>query len=769
MDQQFSEKITSTNHRAGELHTVRSVIARLPIPCLLFWGHDTLLYWNDSFSRLLTRFSNKTAKEGAPAPTLLQDAWPAISPLVKKIFNTNKAVSAPKGLFPPLEGAFDTCDLEPVSDSNGKPCGVLVSFITKETGPGIQNMLQESEERFRAMVNASSDVVYRMSPDWKEMRQLDGRGILTDTGVSDPQWLQKYIRPKDQELVLQKIEQAIKNKTIFELEHQVLQADGSTGWTFSRAVPILNSEGQIIEWFGAASDITKRKHVERALGVASEELEAQRRLYDAITGSTPDLVYGIDLNYKFVYANRALLEMWGRTWEQSKGLGLLALGYEPWHAEMHEREIDEVVATKRSIRGEVSFPHATLGKRIYDYIFSPILNEKGEVELIAGTTRDISDIKRTEDALKQSEEQFRTLTESLPQLIWTSRPDGACDFFNWKWYEYTGSTPETSYGDGWASYIHPEHRNGLYNAWQNSLRTGTPIVFEFQLRRADDSYQWFYVLGNPIYGQDGSIRKWVGALTNIEGQKAVESQLESLVAERTKELKRSNEDLLQFAHVASHDLKEPVRKIKTFVNRLMHDTATSPSDDARVFINKIDSAANRMYQMIEGVLRYSTMTNLQEDIAEVDLNQVLRQIETDLEIKIQENKATLQYEALPVIEGAPVLIYQLFYNLINNSLKFAKKGVPAQLTLTTKEIIKDDQPFALVYVADNGIGFPQAYAESIFGTFTRLNTKDQYEGTGLGLALCKKIVERHGGSITATGAVNEGAVFCICLPVKQKV
>lgn len=504
-----------------------------------------------------------------------------------------------------------------------------------------------------------------------------------------------------------------------------------------------------------------------ATGIALDKMEAQRRLYDAITGSTPDLVYVINLDYKFVYANKALLEMWGRTLEQSIGQGLLALGYEPWHAEMHEREIDKVVATKKPIRGEVSFPHATLGKRVYDYIFAPIFSESGEVELIAGTTRDISDLKHIEDALKQSEEQFRTLTESMPQLIWTSHPDGYCDFFNRRWYEYTGSTPEMSYGDGWAGYVHADQREGLYRAWFSSLHTGTPIMHEFQLRKADGTYQWFYVLGNPIYGQDGAIRKWVGALTNIEWQKAVESGLEKVVAERTRELQRSNEDLLQFAHVASHDLKEPVRKIRTFANRLLEDETSSLSGVGRVFIKKIDKASERMYQMIEGVLRYSTMTSLDEDIREIDLNLVLQQIESDLEIKILERKASIRYSGLPVIEGAPLLIHQLFYNLLNNSLKFVRNEVSPQISITARTVSPDRAPLAKIDVTDNGIGFLQAHAESIFNTFTRLNTKDQFEGTGLGLSLCKKIVERHGGTITATAAPDKGAVFSICLPIKQ--
>lgn len=453
---------------------------------------------------------------------MLADTWPAIAPLVEQVFATHIAMPAVKGTIPFLEKAFDACDLQPISDSTGGTCGVLITFIAKE-------------------------------PD----------------------------------------------------------------------------------------------------AIVFDKMEVQRRLYDAITRSVPDLVYVINLDYKFVYANKALLEMWGRTLEQSIGQGLLALGYEPWHAEMHEREIDKVAATKMSIRGEVSFPHATLGERVYDYIFAPIFNENGEVELIAGTTRDISDLKHIEDALKQSEEQFRTLNGSL----------------------------------------------------------------------------------------------------------------ELLVAERTKELQRSNEDLLQFAHVASHDLKEPVRKIRTFANRLLEDATSSLSDAGRVFINKIENASERMYAMIEGVLRYSTMTSLDEDIREIDLNQILQQIESDLEIKILERKASIHYSGLPIIQGAPLLIHQLFYNLLNNSLKFVRKDVPPQITITANTMTSAGASLVKIDVTDNGIGFLQDHAETIFNTFTRLNTKDKYEGTGLGLSLCKKIVERHGGTITATATPDHGAVFSICLPV----
>lgn len=266
-----------------------------------------------------------------------------------------------------------------------------------ETLPADKNKgLTESEERFRALVNATSDVIYRMSPDWSVMRQLESGGFLSRTGEPITDWLDKYIHPVDQKTVKGAIDKAISAKSMFQLEHRVLMADGTIGWTFSSAVPIMDDQGEIIEWFGSASDVTNRKKMEEALQHARDEAEQQKRLNEIVTSNTPDLVYVLDLDYRFIFANPALLRMWGKTWDEAVGKGLLENGYEPWHAEMHEREIDTVVATKKPIRGEVAFPHTTLGRRIYDYIFSPVFNAQGEVEAIAGTTRDISEIKENE-------------------------------------------------------------------------------------------------------------------------------------------------------------------------------------------------------------------------------------------------------------------------------------------------------------------------------------------------------------------------------------
>jgi PAS domain S-box-containing protein len=273
--------------------------------------------------------------------------------------------------------------------------------------------ITETENRLKALIEASSDVVYSMSPDWTQMRELDGRGFLKDSDAPTSNWKSAYIHPEDFELVNSKIEECILQKKTFQLEHRVLRADGTPGWTFSKAIPIFNDEGEITEWFGTAKDITERKETEEALLVAGAKSDQQRRLYETITSSTPDLLYVFDLNYRFTYANQALLTMWGKTWEDSIGKNLLENGYEPWHAEMHEKEIDEIKKNRIPIRGEVSFPHAILGKRVYDYIFTPVFNENGELEAVAGATRDVTDRKKWEESLENSSRELQKLNAEL--------------------------------------------------------------------------------------------------------------------------------------------------------------------------------------------------------------------------------------------------------------------------------------------------------------------------------------------------------------------
>lgn len=246
------------------------------------------------------------------------------------------------------------------------------------------------------------------------------------------------------------------------------------------------------------------------------------------------------------------------------------------------------------------------------------------------------------------------------------------------------------------------------------------------------------------------------------------AQLEERVNERTKELQRSNSDLQQFAHVASHDLKEPVRKIKTFGLRLKQELSAHENETSKEYTDKILESASRMSTMIEGVLTYSSLNALTHELQAVDLNKTLHDITNDLEVLIHQKSAVIQADTLPTIEGIEVLLYQVFYNLINNSLKFSKHDQAPVIKITCRFTSIGKSEFAKIVIADNGIGFDSEHNEEIFQTFTRLNSKSKYDGTGLGLSLAKKIIERHHGTIEASGVKNEGAVFTITLPVKAR-
>jgi len=640
-------------------------------------------------------------------------------------------------------------------------------------------------------------------------------------------------------------------------------------------------------------DITEQKHTEIILKKALNAAERQKRLYDSITNNTPDLVYVFDLNYRFSYANKALLTMWGKSAEDAIGYGLRENGYEEWHAAMHEREIDEIITTKKSIRGTVSFPHAELGSRIYDYILVPVLNEAGQVEAIAGTTRDITDIKHAGEKLQQSKARLSNMIDQTPaptlvlmgddliieqinksmlqmigfgeevigtsllknmpeltnQYIWAQvvkvykegihfnqsevlvshkRTGVLKDYYYniayrplWENGKITGmiqvaidvteqvtarkkleesegrfralvnassdmvysmnadwTTLRNLEGRGFLKdsgepmrdwiekYIHPEDREIVKEAVAAAINGKNIFELEHRVLTAEGTVGWTFSRAVPIMDAQGNITEWFGSAADITTQKTITERLESLVAERTRELQRSNEDLQQFAHVASHDLKEPIRKVKTFTNRLEHYLEDNMDATAKRFMERIHVATDRMFSMIDGVLAYSTANAIQQKYGTVDLNDILKDIETDLEVALQSSGGKIQYQNLPVLEGAAVLLYQLFYNLINNSIKFAKDTEPPQIILSSQT---DADDFAHIIVSDNGIGFEPHHASRIFETFIRLNPKDEFEGTGLGLSLCKKIVERHGGNIIATGIPGKGASFNITLPLTQKV
>ena len=263
-------------------------------------------------------------------------------------------------------------------------------------------------------------------------------------------------------------------------------------------------------------------------------------------------------------------------------------------------------------------------------------------------------------------------------------------------------------------------------------------------------------------------------VTNVSLQEEIDERkrLEEQAVKYATELQGSNRELEQFASVASHDLQEPLRKIQAFSDRLVSKYRDKIDDTGKEFIDRIHISAGRMRHLIEDLLVFSRVSTKGKPFTPVDLNEVLKGVLTDLEIRIQETGATITIDTLPTIEADELQMRQLFQNLLSNALKFHRPSVPPHIQLrirNSSSSILEEPYFCELTFSDNGIGFENQYAERIFQLFQRLHGRSDYEGTGMGLAICKKIIERHGGTITAEGIPGTGATFCVRLPMTHPI
>jgi PAS domain S-box-containing protein len=495
---------------------------------------------------------------------------------------------------------------------------------------------------------------------------------------------------------------------------------------------------------------------QQRLSAAVAESERRRRLYEAIFSTTPDLVYVFDLEHRFIYANAVLLQMWGRSWDEAIGRNCLELGYPDWHAEMHSREIEQVKATRRPIRGEVPF-EGTFGRRIYEYIFVPVLGPDGEVEAVAGTTRDVTERKQFEDELLASEQRFRTITNAMPQMVWTALPDGTIDYHNDQFYDFVGLRQGAVEGTVWAdAVLHPDDRQAGREVWQRSVVRGEPYEMTYRLRHRSGSYRWILARALPLRDPDGRIVKWMGTDTDIHEKKLAEDALQD-----------ANQRKDEFLAMLAHELRNPLAPISAAAQVLR----IAPADPGKVrnFADVIARQVNHMTSLVNDLLDVSRVTRgmVQYEKAEVDLRGAIlsaaEQVHPLVEARRHVLSMALGADDTPVtVLGDRARLTQVFANLLGNAAKYTAAGgrIAVALQLAAGS--------ARIDVSDNGSGIEGALLPQVFDLFTQgARTPDRAQGgLGLGLALARTIVLAHGGRIEAhSEGPGMGSRFSVELPL----
>ncbi|WP_224242122.1 sensor histidine kinase [Hyalangium gracile] len=349
---------------------------------------------------------------------------------------------------------------------------------------------------------------------------------------------------------------------------------------------------------------------------------------------------------------------------------------------------------------------------------------------------------------------IEALVEQSQNMMMTADASERIRFVN---FTIPGLTYEQVLGRSVYDFILPADHERCRAIFRKVLETGVPDAYDIG-SYAETGPQWYVVRVGPIRDA-GRIVGFTMITTDVTSLKTTQLQLE----QSNRELAQSNRELESFASVASHDLQEPLRKIQSFGERLKSSAAGALSPEAMDYLERMQSAATRMRRLIDDLLAFARVTSKAQPFTRVDLGTIAREVLSDLEVAIEQSKATVTVGELPALEADPTQMRQLLQNLVSNALKFRREDTPPRISIEATQ--NPETRRCELQVRDNGIGFEEKHAEKIFALFQRLHGRGKYEGTGLGLAICRKIAERHGGTIVARSAPGSGSTFTVSLPL----
>jgi PAS domain S-box-containing protein len=405
---------------------------------------------------------------------------------------------------------------------------------------------------------------------------------------------------------------------------------------------------------------------------------------------------------------------------------------------------------------EVELFEAADGRRlVIRTIKTPVRDAEGEIIGLQGIFWDITAEKQAEEALAASQERFELAVRGSNDGIWDwNIPTGEV-YFSDRFKELLGHEPDgfDNLYESFESRLHPDDHDATVAAIESHLKERVRYDVECRLRTKGGAYKWFHARGLATWDAKGNAKRMCGSISDVTKRKRAEETL----LQRTEELERSNKDLEQFAWVASHDLKEPLRAVSNYVQLLERRYGDLLDGEGKRFIGFAVDGAKRMRQLINDLLAFSRIGTRGKKLAPIDSGAVLSRALKSLALVIEETGAEVTTETLPVVWGDKGQLAQVFQNLIGNAIKFCETEPRITVSAT-----RADNGWRF-FVSDNGIGMEKSHLEKVFEVFQRLHTRESYNGTGIGLAVVRKIVERHGGKIRVESVPGEGSVFSFTL------
>lgn len=590
------------------------------------------------------------------------------------------------------------------------------------------------------------------------------------------------IHPADRARTSAKIDASLSGTgAAYDNEYRIIdpETEEVARWVRSQGRAYFNEAGRPYRFTGTVQDITAEVKAR----------ETHQKLL-ALVDNSIELMSILENDQKNSYINKAGMEMLGFGSIEEVNQTPISELHTPEDIAFVQANVIPAVLNEGRWSGEMNVRHLKTGEifPVYNNTVRIHDNVTGEPIAIGAVMRDMRPEKAAQRALAESEKNFRTLVMQAPVGICIiSVPEMVVEMVNDSFLDLSFKTRNEVLNQKLAD-IYPEAaRESFINILEQVASTKQPFYGKEVevIQEHDTGISPMYVdfVFEPLFEWDGSVRRIMDVTIDVTDKVIArkrlqenETELQKRVAERTAELERKNKELEEFTFVTSHDLQEPIRKIRLFTEMIREKDYDKLSGYSKTRFDKITESAERMSASLKELLSFASL-NKEEEKEPVDLNAVLQVVESDLELLLEQSKATLIKENLPVVAAVPYQMHQLFYNLINNAVKFGGNNTSPVIEISKRDITPGElavhpeldpgQRYIEVTVKDNGIGFEQEQAERIFGLFQRLHTRQEYSGTGIGLALCRKIMTRHGGIIYARSAPGEGASFHLAFPVSQ--
>jgi len=773
-------QIKIKQRRDDALQSVYNLFNEVPFAVAVLKGEDLIIEFINKYNLDIWQ-RKKEEVLGKPLFEARPDIRASVEAVHAEVYRTGKRFTGseiPVDLI--INGKTQTryynAIIDPMLNEEGKIIGQFATSIDITEQVTARKKIEESETRFRFLFESNVfGVAY-----WKISGEIyDANDIMLnvlgytreDMQEGKVSW-KKFTLPEDAPLHEEKVRRALAGKTVVPYETKCIRKDGKQITALIGYAMLTNSKENGIAFL---HDITKEKEAETAVLFAKEQLEQTFK-------NIPAGVFLIDKTGDILFVNDIAARMSGYP---SAGAMLAVKDpaviskkitdtYQMFDEEGKPISMEDTPAALALKTGK---SHQAIleirDKRNNSFYWilakaSPLFNSDGSLSMVLDTSTDITIQKLAEKELRQSEERFRTLAETLPQMIWVRNADGLIEYASKQWEEYSGIK---DISEAWRTMVHPDDWEILMNAWEKDKEAGKPFRYEVRLKNKQGEYRWHYASGEPVKDSSGKVIKFIGALTDIHVQKTFAEKLEQEVVQRTEDLIKANKELESFNYIASHDLQEPLRKIQTFI--ILIEKQKDDNTLSEKYFGKIRSSAQRMSDLIQSILSYSRLSKAGEDYTLTDLNIILNDVKNDFELRIKEKNATIISNSLPVIKANTLQMHQLFSNIISNSLKFSNDS--PQITINSKIVAAQEIPVAdkidpkqnFIHLTfyDNGIGFDPEFKQQIFQLFQRLHSKEEYSGTGIGLSIVKKIVERHHGFVNADSIPGKGATFNVWLPL----